>query len=482
MLRKLGVVLAATCVAAAAQTSQSAAQSTVAGGGTVALSVNANQTSQSPFFGGTPSGTVTPGVIDLSLSDALDRGLKYNLGLLLTARANDQVRAAQLRTLSDLLPNINAYVAEVNQQINLAALGVPPSFLRGMSPIIGPFAIFDARFTYAQNISLKSIRSLRAAEQNYRASQASLRDSRDLVVLFVGGGYIQALSAQSRIEAIQAQLATAESLYRQAVDLKAAGTVPAIDVLRAQVEMQVQQQRLVAAQNDFDKIKLQLARAIGMPQAQQYRLTTEAPYQPAPPLTVDEALDRAFRDRADYQSAVAQVRAAEDLRSAAAAERVPGIQLTGNYGTLGFRPTSSHGTFVAAAELQIPIFQGGRIRSDKQTADAFLLQRQEQAADTRARVEFDVRSAFLDLVSASKQVEVARSSVGLATEQLQQAQDRFGAGVTNNIEVIQAQESVAVANENYIASLLAHNLAKLSLARSLGVAESAVKNFLGGSR
>ena len=471
------------CVAAGAQTAGRSGLQIGWGSAGGAGSVGAADSAQNPYLGGKPSGVVAPGAIDLSLPEALDRGLKQNLGLLLTEQGGEQARAARLRSLAELLPSVNAQFARSEEQLNLLALGVPRSFFpAGASTIAGPFGLFDARAIYAQNISLRAIQALRASAESFRASQASLRDARDLVVLFVGGGYIQALAAESRIDAIKAQLATAENLYRQAEDMKAAGTVPAIDVLRAQVEMQVQQQRLVAAQNDFDKAKLQLARAIGLPQGQAYRLTTEAPYQPVPPLTLEQALEQAFKNRADYQSALAQQRAADLTRSAAGAERLPSLQMSVDYGALGLKATQAHGTFTATAGVQIPIFDSGRIRSDKMAADALLRQRQDQTADARARVEYDVRSAFLDLVSAGQQVEVARSSVGLAGEQLTQARDRFSAGVTNNMEVIQAQESLAVANENYIGSLLAHNLAKLALARALGGAESSVKNFLGGIR
>ena len=341
--------------------------------------------------------------------------------------------------------------------------------------------MFDSRATLTETVSFRLLNRLRAAAQNLQASQFSLRDARELVVLFVGAGYIQGLATESRIAAIQAQLTTAQNLYNQAVDMKRAGTVAAIDVLRAQVEMEVQQQRLVAAQNDFEKTKLQLARAIGLPQGQQYRLTTPAPYKPLPLMTLNEALDRAFRDRPDYQSALASTRAAELSLRAAKDERIPSLQFNGDYGVLGNEPGKSHGTFTATGALLIPVFQGGKIRSDIQNAEAIAKQRQEEQEDARARVEFDVRSAFLDLNSAAQQVEVARSAVDLATEQLRQAQDRFAAGVVNNIEVIQAQESLALNNENYINSLLAHNLAKLSLARALGVAETSVRQFVGGS-
>jgi len=376
---------------------------------------------------------------------------------------------------------VNAHVTEETQQINLLALGVPVSFLHGLSPIAGPFSVFDARGTMTEDVSLHAMKALQAARESFAASQHDVGNARELVVLYVGGGYIQALSDQARIAAIQAQLTTAQSLYQQAVDMKQAGVIAAIDVLRAQVEMQAQQQRLLAAQNNFAKDKLALSRAIGLPVGQQYRLTTEAPYRPNPPITLEAAMEKALHSRADYQAALTQQKAAELSYRAATAENLPSLQLNSDYGVLGPELGHSHGTFTAAATLEIPIFQGGKVQSDEAAADAVLQQRRAQAADARARVEYEVRASFLDLNSAAQQVDVARSSMQLASDTLQQARDRFAAGVTNNIEVIQAQESLALNNENYIASLLAHNLAKLALARSLGEAEVAVKQYLGGT-
>jgi outer membrane protein TolC len=424
-----------------------------------------------------------PEVIDLTLADALDRALKYNLGFVLSQQASLQVRAARIRALSELLPQVDAHISESPSQTNLLAKGSSPESFKntGISPIQGPFYPFDARPTITQELSISALRTLHAAEKSFTASQFDLRNARDLVVLFVGGAYIQALSDQSRVAAIQAQLNTAQSLYQQAVDMKSAGVIAAIDVLRAQVEMQVQQQRLVAARNEFEKAKLAMARAIGLPVSQAFRLSTEAPYRPSPAITLDQALERAFRSRWDYLSLLTQQKAAEDSRRSAIAEQYPSLQLYADYGLLVTNLSPWHGTFTTAATLQIPIFPGRKIEADVAAADAVLKQRQAQAQDMRARVEYEVRASFLDLTSASQQVEVARSSVQLAAETLLQSRDRFAAGVTNNIEVIQAQESVALADENYIDSLLAHNLAKLALARALGGTETAVKQYLGGT-
>lgn len=438
-----------------------------------------------PFLGGVTSGQqVTPGPLRLTLQDAIGRGLKYNLGLYLSNQGTTVARGVRLRALSDLLPNLNAHVAESAEQINLAALGFPGALASkfGISTVTGPFSVFDARATVGEFLSFAAYNNYKASVQNLAAADLTYQNARDLVVLVSGGLYMQALAGAARIQAVEAEVTTAQSLYNQAVDQKRAGVTPAIDVLRAQVEYQVQQQRLVAARNDFEKEKLILARAIGLPVAQRIEFAEPGmPNAPTPPITFEQALDRAYRNRADYKAAQTHERAAELIRKAAVSERLPSIQINGDYGTLGNNPGNSHGTFTAAGALVIPIFQGGRIKGDITQAEALLAQRQAETSDMRNRVEFEVRSAFLDLNSAAQQVAVAQSSVGLAQEQVKQAQDRFAAGVTNNIEVIQAQEALATTNDNYINSLLAHNLAKLSLARSLGVAEQATKEFLGGT-
>jgi outer membrane protein TolC len=264
--------------------------------------------------------------------------------------------------------------------------------------------------------------------------------------------------------------------------MKNAGMVPGIDLLRAQVEAQVEQQRVIAATNQFETQKLQLARIIGLPVGQQFQLVNNIPLTPSAPMTLEQALERAYRDRPDYQSAKATLRAAEQSKRAAGAEALPSLQLSGDYGVLGRRPTESHGTFTASAGLKIPIFQGGRVRGDVMQADALLKRRQSELDDMRGRIEYEIRTAFLDLQSAADQVKVAQSAQQLAQETLVQAQDRFRAGVTNNIEVVQAQQSIALTNENFISSTFIYNVAKLELARSLGIAERAVTDFLGGKQ
>ena len=432
---------------------------------------------QNPFFASTPSGQVTPGVLQLSLLDAIDRGLKYNLGLLLAGTQTDAARAARLRALSDILPKVDGTVGESVQQLNPAQFGFR---IPGIPDLIGPFGLFDARASMTEKLGLHDWNNARASVETLRASEHGDRNARELVVLAVGATYLQSIAASARVDAVQAQLNTAQTLYQQAVDMKKAGVVPGIDVLRAQVEERLERQRLVAARNEFAKSKLTLGRVIGLPAAQEFALSDKLPYQPLPDLTLEQALTRAYQARSDYQAALALVRAAELSRKAAEGQRLPSLQVSADYGALGRQPAGALVTYTVAGGIRVPIFQGGKIRSDVEQADATLRQRRLQAEDLRARIEYEVRTAFLDVQAAGEQVQVAEQAAQLSGEELKQAQDRFAAGVTGNLEVVQAQQAVAVSTENYIDSLNAHNVAKLLLARALGVAETRVKEYLKG--
>lgn len=433
--------------------------------------------SQNPFLGSTPAGQVTPGVLKLTLLDAIDRGLKYNLGLLLSSAQTDFARGARWRALSEIVPNLNGRVTESFQQINTAQFGF---HFPGVPNIIGPFAIFDSRATATEDFSVRRLRNLRASNENIRAAEQNVRNARELVVLAVGATFLQATAAQARVESAQAQLTTAQTLYRQASDMKAAGVVAGIDVLRAQVEMQAERQRVLFAQNEFAKSLLTLGRVIGLPAAQQYELSEKIPYKPLPEPVLDQALARAFKTRSDYQALLAQVRAAELSKSAAQAEWLPSLNISADYGFLGNQPGGALGTYTVAGGIRIPIFQGGKVKGDVMQADSILRQRRAEAENLRAQIEYEVRTAVLDVQAAGQQVEVAQQAQQLANEQLKQSQDRFAAGVAGNLEVVQAQQAVVTASENYINALNAHNVAKLLLSRAVGEAELRVKDYLRG--
>ena len=382
--------------------------------------------------------------------------------------------------LSHLLPNVSAAATQSATQIDLAALGFRFNF-PGASPVVGPIGTFDARaYVTGTLFDWHAIQRERGARAKESAAQYDYKNARELVVLATGNAYLLAIAAGARVDAAQAQLETAQALFNKAKDQQAAGITPAIDALRAQVEFQARQQELIVARNGYAKQKLQLARTIGLPAGQEFNLTDRAPYEPLVPMSAEEAIRRAYNDRADYRSAVQQVLSAERFRHAASAEHLPSIEFAGNYGAAGVNVGNSHGVFLAGATLQIPIFAGGRAHADALQAEATLRQAQQQLENLRGQIDYEVRVALLDLNAASEQVLVARSSLDLANQTLGQARDRFSAGVADNLEVVQAQESVAAANESYIASLYAHNVAKVALARAIGFAEQGVRQYLEG--
>jgi len=433
----------------------------------------------SPILGSVPEAEATSEEIDLSLTDAVERGLRSNLGVLLSGHGRTAAEGERRQALSELLPNLTAGLSETIQQTNLAALGFPG--FPGVPQIIGPFSVFDARAYANQSLlNLPALRRLNSASEDLKAADFSYQNAKDLVVLGVVGLYLQALAGKGRVEAAEAQFETAQALYQQATIFKEAGMVPAIEVLRAQVEMQSEQQRLIYLQNRFEKEKLKLGRAIGLSPAQRFRLTDDAPYRPMPPITVDQAIERAYAGRPDYKSAESRLRSAALARKAAESQRLPTADVNFNYGTIGRRPGSSHGTFAFAANVDVPIFEGGRISGEVMEADALVQERQNQLDNLHAQIRYDVQNAFLDIRSSENQVKVADNTVDLAHQQLEQARDRFTAGVATNIEVVQAQAALATANENYISSLFGYNLAKAELARAIGGAEKIVLDYLRG--
>jgi len=444
--------------------------------------------SQSPFTGSEPEGKATAEVLQLSFQDAIDRGMRNNLGLLLSGDQTIMARGERWKELSDLLPHVSGQIQEDAQTQSLAALGFQKLFplfgLTGKIPAVTPaFNYFDARASFSQSLlNISDLEKERAASESLKSAQYSYKDARELVVLAVGNAYLMAIATAARIETTDAQVKNAQALYNKAVDQQKAGLSPAIDTLRSQVEFQTRQQQLIAARNDFAKQKLSLARVIGLPPGQEFALTEKAPYQSLTPLPLEVYLQRAYAARSDYQAAQAQVRAAELTRRSATAEHYPSLDINANYGDIGVTPAHSNGTWQVDGGITIPIFAGGKTHSDVLEADAQLKQARSQLNDLRGRIDYEVRASLLDLSSAADQVEVARSSVELAEQAFTQSSDRFAAGVTDNLEVVQAQESVASAHESYIQSLYAHNLAKIELARAIGDAEQGVKRYLKGNQ
>ena len=445
-----------------------------------APSVYQPPTSSAPLSGGVARGPVRPGVMALTLNAAIRMGLRNNLAVLLSSTASEQARAARWRSLSGLLPKVQASVGDEETKENLAAFGF--SF-PGFPQIVGPFRVFDARgYLDVPVLNISGIQNLRSSDASQAAAAHSYQQARNLVVMAVADQYLLSSADGSRVTAAQAQLRTAEQSLAQAEDMYHAGTVSALDVVRAKVQRDRERQNLIVRRDDWAKQKLALARAIGLPSGQAYRLAQPIPYTPAPSLTVDHALAEALRTRPDYMAARESVRAAQLAAAAARDQRLPSVDFSGNWGTIGNRINSNHPTFTLAGQISVPIFDGGAIHAAEIAAHARLQQAKDQESDLRAAIGQQVRSALLDVHAARQQVGVATQARHLARQELTLARDRFRAGVGDNLEEVEAEQEVAVAEENYIGSLYSFNAAKIELAQALGVAQASYRSFLEGAK
>ncbi len=462
--------------------SVTATQTAVPGTTTSINTINPTVQVTGPYTGSAPSVGKLPFSGRLSLREAVERAVEFNLGAVGLTEAVKQARGQEKIARSYLLPNLSASLSETVQQINLQALGVRfsspvPGF--SVPTIVGPFNYFDVRATLSQTVvDLTARNNYRAAKEISRANDLSAEDARDLVVLAVGATYLQVIAAQAKIDAAVAQLDTANALYKQTTEQRSAGVIAQTDLNRSQIQMLTQQQRLVSLRNDYAKLKINLARLTGLPTNDQFETSDSIPFAPAPPITFEDALRQAFEQRSDLKAAQAQVDAAERARSAARAERLPSFAVRADYGVIGTNPAQSHGTFTVMGTVRVPIWQGGRTKGQTEVAEAALAQRRAELEDIKGRIESEVRNAYLDLQASASQVDVAGTNITVTTQNLELSRQRFDAGVSDNVEVVQSQEALVTAHFDYINSVFAHNLAKLSLARAIGRAAQSLPQFL----
>jgi outer membrane protein TolC len=431
----------------------------------------------SSFQGGVTAGHASTETMELSLDDAIQRGLKNNLGAILSGTQTASARAQRLTDLQALLPDAEFKATEAVQQVDLAAQGLR---IPGFPTIIGPFGYTDLRASLSWSlIDVKSLRTYLAARHNFAAAQLSAQDARELVVLTVGNAYMLVIANEGNVASVEAQVATAKISLDQAVANHEAGIAPKLDELRARVDYQSLEQQLILIQSELEKNKLALARTIGLPLEQKFNLSDKEPYAPFDQLDVDATIRQAHANRKDLAAMLEQTKAAEEQRKAATADRFPTVKFDGDYGDIGVNVNHSHGTGSAQGTLSVPIFKEYGLRGEAEVAQSQLDTQRAQLSDLNAQVDADVRDALLDIASSQKQVEVAQSSVELAREALSEAQQRYANGVSDNLAVSQAQQSLAQADDQYVSSLYRHNVAKLSLARALGAGQD-YKKYLGG--
>ncbi len=473
--------------------SAAAAQTPIPGATTSVNTINTTVQVSGPYAGSAPSLLKKPFSGRLSFREAIQRGLEYNLGTIGLATAVRQARGQATVSRSNLLPNLSAAFRQNYLTTDIATLGIQNAIgsaiggsvgghgapLR-LPNVVGPISYFDLRATLTQNlVDLTALNNYRSAQYVVQANEAAMADARDTVVLAVGASYLQVVAAKARVASERAQLETSDAVYHQTLKRRGAGLAAQLDLNQDRVRAQTERQRLTTLENDLYRQKINLARLTGLPPNEDYEITDDIGYSPAPALSVDDAVRQAFAVRSDLKAAAAQLKAAEKTLAAAGAERYPSLSLSADLGEIGTRFNQADHTYTVTGTVNIPIWQGGRVRGDIEQAQAGFDQRRAEMEDMRARIESDVRNAYLDLEAAANQVQLSKNNQQVARDNLQLTREKFDAGVSDSVEVSQAQQAVASADLDYITALFAHNLAKLSLARSLGGAEEHLGAYLG---
>ena len=447
--------------------SVAAADQPVPGAETSVNTLNPTVNVSGPYSGSAGSTAKMPFSGKLSLREAIARGLAYNLGAVDLSATVRQAEGHARSVRSALLPNVSGDIAETFETVNLAALGLHfqvPGF--SFPTVVGPFNYMDVRARLSQTVAnMTDVDNYRAARETEQADKLSAEDARDLVVLAVSGAYLEVIAAQARVQSAEAQLETANAVFSQTQQ-------------QFQYEVLTEQQRLLSLQNDLTKQKINLARLTGLPPTDQFEITDDIPYSPAPPITVDDALKEAFDNRPDLKAADAEVHAAELAKSAARDERLPSLAVSADFGAIGTNPGEARATYTVSGTLTVPIWQGGRAAGDVEQADAALDQRRAELEDERSQIEGQVREAYLDVEAAASQVELAEKNREVVAQTLDETRLRLGAGVSDNVALVQSQESMAGAELDYIDSVFAHNVAKLSLARAIGGAAESLPQYL----
>lgn len=412
------------------------------------------------------------GVMRLTLDQAVALALRQNTTAQIAVLTAAQSEQDQKIALSVLLPQAELGVSEQWQRINIRAqFGGLPIF-PGIPNHVGPYSTFSAGPSFNGPIfDLTLFRRYRASRSARNASRADSLSTREQVILLVVAQYIGTLRSMADVEVSQSRVDLAQALYDQAADLRKEGVGTGIDTLRANVELQNEKQRLLEAQATRETSLFGLSRLLNLDPRQQIELGDSLSFFDTPQPEVEASIEEGLSARHEWKSLLEQMRAAENQRRAAFAERLPTLRFSGNWEQFGTEPVSVIPTYTYAGTVNVPLFTGGRIRAETVRAELDIQKLRQQQADLRNQIALDVKTALINLDSARSQVRVANLGVQLSREEVDQARDRFKAGVANNIEVIQAQDSLARANDNQIAALYRFNQARADLARSIGQME-----------
>jgi outer membrane protein len=417
-------------------------------------------------------GSAPSQVLRLTLDQAVGLALKQNttaqIAILQAAQSEQDKNIAR----ADLLPQVSAKISDEAQKVNLRAQFGGQAPFPGFPQTLGPYQIFSAGPSVSAPIfDLTLWRRYQGAQSAYSSSKASSLSTREQVILLVVSQYIGTLRAVANVEASRSRVSLAQALYDQAADLQKEGVGTGIDTLRSNVELQNEKQRLIEAETDRETSLFALSRLLNLDPRQAIELGDSLSFFDTPQPETEASMEAALSDRQEWKALESQIKAAEFQKKASQDSRLPSVRFDGTYAYLGTSTNTTAGTYTYQASVNMPLFTGGKIHAEVVRADLEIKKLEQQKDDLRNQIALDVKTALLNLQSARNEVQVANLGVQLSKEEVDQSRDRFKAGVANNIEVIQAQDSLARANDNQIVALYRFNQARADLARSIGQME-----------
>jgi outer membrane protein TolC len=406
----------------------------------------------------------------LTLAQATEQALKNNLQTNLAQERTVESRAQRGIVLSALLPNVGGAAYQASLTANLAAEGLTSSTFPGIPAFVGPFNVFDARFRMVASLfNLASIRHYQASRYGVQLADQKRRLAEEQVATATSMAYIAVLETGQSVTAAEANVQLARSLLDLAVNQRNAGIATGLDVARAETRLASQQVQLAQSKTNLDTARLNLSRLIGSPLGEQLSPADAMRFEPQPPPDTAAAIGRALATRLELSVAADELRIAEAERKAALGGWAPSVSAFGDYGGSGLKPNEIDlPTRSIGIRIDVPIFNGGRTRSEVQAASSRVRQAEMQLSDLRQAVEKDVRQALDNLATREEQMRAAQRSLDLALRELSLAQDRFREGVADNIEVTTAQTELADARRVSVSSLAQFNIARLNLFSALG--------------
>ncbi len=399
----------------------------------------------------------------LSLRDAVEAALDNNPNVRLFKERVLEAGGVARTRLGALLPNLSGQVNQRSQTFNLGAFGIPGG------GVVGPFNPFDARATLVQNLfSLSLIQRWRAARTGIEVATLDAEATKRDTMATVGLLYMEALRAEAAVKASEANIELNRQLLKLAQDRKAAGLATGLDVTRAQVQLENEKQRLLVAQNQSDRTKLNLIRSIGIDFEINLILTDKLRLVELETQTPTEALQVARENRVELEAQARRQKLASLTLSSVTHERIPSLSASGDYGFIGLGIENTLPTRTLGVTLSVPLYDGGQREGRISESRSQVRQEQIRMKDVSDQVTLEVRDALLTIASAKQQVLVSQDGLRLALRELELARERFAVGVANNVEVTNAQTSVARARDNVIEALFNFNAARINLARAQG--------------